>query len=195
MNSLKIATLNIAGLTDLGKRATLKNFLTGGGVGIACVQEVSFTSCSFLEKDFRMIVNTGPTKRGTAVLLRRDLRIENVYFEPDGRLTSVDLRHSTVISVYAPAGTRLRKEREEFFNQTVTAYLAKCKNPAILMGDFNCVEVDVDRKQHQRGSRQRTAVSNALINLVKGLSLVDIWKSLKHGDPGFTFHCSTCSKA
>ena len=70
MNSLKIATLNIAGLSDPLKRASLKNFLIGAEIDVACLQEVSFNSCPLIENHFKFIVNMGPSKRGTAVLLR-----------------------------------------------------------------------------------------------------------------------------
>ena len=61
------------------------------------------------------------------------------------------------------------------------------------MGNLNCVENDIDRKYHQPGSRQRTAVSSTLQNVLNSLALVDIWKYLKPSDSGFTFHCQTCS--
>ena len=148
MNSIKIATLNIAGISDPTKRSALKLFLTDAKIDVACLQEVSFNSCPLLENDFKLIANTGPKKRGTAVLLRKDFHVHNVYFEPEGRLTSVDIGHVTFISIYAPSGIQSRQEREDFFKETIPAYLASCKNPAILMGDFNCIEHDSDKKMH-----------------------------------------------
>ncbi len=44
------------------------------------------------------------------------------------------------------------------------------------MGDFNCVEKDKDRKHHKPRLIQHTAVSHSLFKLVKGLSLVALWK-------------------
>ena len=193
MSSLTIATLNIAGLSDPTKRVALKNFLTGAGIDVACLQEVSFNTCSLLEKDFNLIVNMGPRKRGTAVFIRRDLHVHNVYFEPDGRLTSVDLGHASVISIYAPTGAQSKHERDIFFKETVPAYLVSCKNPAILMGDFNCIEHDSDKKMHQQVTKNRSAVSKTLVNMVSGFELVDLWKKIKHDTPGFTFHCSSSS--
>ena len=193
MNSIKIATLNIAGISDPTKRSALKLFLTDAKIDVACLQEVSFNSCPLLENDFKLIANTGPKKRGTAVLLRKDFHVHNVYFEPEGRLTSVDIGHVTFISIYAPSGIQSRQEREDFFKETVPAYLASCKNPAILMGDFNCIEKESDKKMHQQVSENRSAVSKALVNMVSAFALIDLWRKLKPNDPGYTFHCSSSS--
>ena len=86
----------------------------------------------------RLVVNLGPRKRGTAVLVRRGLKFTNLLIEPEGRLISLDVNGITYVGLYAPSGCSARVERKKFFNKTVPTYVLSSKNSAIIvLGDLN----------------------------------------------------------
>lgn len=185
---LKIATFNITGVQQESRRRQILRLLNDKNVDIACLQEVKFNECPILESSFKLITNLGPRKRGTAVLIRRNISIKRTLIEPEGRLLSVDLNGLTVICVYAPSGETNKPQRDEFFQSTIPAYTSLTKNPIILLGDFNAVESHGERRSTSTRTRQRLTNVIALQNMSAGLDLVDVWRSLRPNEQGFTFH-------
>ena len=124
------------------------------------------------------------------MLLRRGLRATRTLLEPEGRLISIDLENLTIVCIYAPAGSEGKQLRKEFFQRTVPAYVLISRKPVVLLGDFNAVEVLAERTTSPRANQ---LVSRPLIEMIKGLELVDVWKAIRPDEPGFTFHCSMSS--
>ena len=190
---VKILTLNIAGLSRVDKRLAVLHLLKDNEIDVACLQEITFSRCQHLEGEYKMFVNLGPKKRGTAVLVRHGLQSSNLLVEPDGRLTSIDVNGVTYIGVYAPSGCTKRLERRDFFSSTVPAYYLASKHPAILMGDFNAVEDAHDRRGNLSQPTIRSSDQNTIKELIRILELKDIWKTLKPTESGFTRHTGQSS--
>ena len=69
---------------------------------------------------------------------------------------------------------------------TVPAFLASLKRPVVLMGDFNAVD---DRANNIRnaGTNPSAPIDHALVAMVSGLEMVDVWKALGPRDAGHTY--------
>ena len=186
---LKLATFNITGVQLESRLCQISRFLKQKNIDIACFQEVKFKKCPLLESSFNIIVNLGPRKRGTAVLVKKNIVVEKTLIEPEGRLISIDINGLTIICVYAPSGETNKPQRDEFFERTIPAYAALSRNPIVLLGDFNAVENFNERRSTGR-TRRRHKNLKALQELSAGLDLVDIWRSLRPNEQGFTFHSS-----
>ncbi|KAK3909280.1 Transposon TX1 uncharacterized 149 kDa protein [Frankliniella fusca] len=150
---------------------------------IVLLQEVAVAS--FGLRGFAEHVNVGPRGRGTAILVKDHLQSSLLLALPCGRGIAVKVGNTTYISVYAPAGSRGREERAEYFSRDIAPLLAVAGDDLVLAGDFNCVL----RGQDTTGTTWR---SPELAALVKDLLLVDAWTAVRH-DPGHTFFTNTMS--
>ncbi|KZS02577.1 Uncharacterized protein APZ42_000330, partial [Daphnia magna] len=101
---------------------------------------------------------------------------------------SIDVKCFTFINIYAPSGSHVKTERNNFLRQTVPAYTITTRLPFVLMGDFNCVDDIQDKACSDSFSSQSNIISYALKEMVTGLDLVDIWKKLNKSEPGHTFY-------
>ena len=190
---VKVATLNIAGISSVENRRALLNFLKYRNIDIACLQEVTFKQCPLLEAEYEIVFNLGPKKLGTAMLLRRGLRAKSTLKEPEGRLISVELEGLNYVCVYAPSGSEAKLERDIFLRQTVPAYVLTSKKPAVIMGDFNTMEELGQRRGNATRPRENAAQVAAMKDMVKGLEVSDVWNLLRPNEHGYTYHCSRSS--
>ncbi|KZS08249.1 Uncharacterized protein APZ42_027841 [Daphnia magna] len=142
---LKIASINIGGISSVERRQILLNFCRDGNLDIVGLQEVAFHSCSIIESCYHLLANVGPNKNGTAILIIHCLEYSRLLLEPDGRLISIDVKCFTFINIYAQSGKQAKNERNNFLRQTLPAYSVTTRLPFVLMGDFNCVDDIQDR--------------------------------------------------
>ncbi|EFX64271.1 hypothetical protein DAPPUDRAFT_118331 [Daphnia pulex] len=92
-----------------------------------------------------MHTNLGPRQHGTAILVRHGLSAKNILFEPEGRLIAMEVKGLAFVCIYAPSGDQNKSYRDSFLRQTIPAYVAQYKAPAIILGDFNAVDEIDDR--------------------------------------------------
>jgi exonuclease III len=186
MNTIKVASINIRALKLVDRVKHLLDFCLENEFDVVALQEVTFYECSLLEQYYTLLSNVGPRRLGTAMLLRKGITFSRELLEPEGRLISIDVGSVTMINVYAPSGTQVREERNEFFRKTVPAYALTSKLPVILMGDFNCVELTNDRSNNNC-TAPSTKINRALTEMIAAFELVDIWLKLEPGNKGHTF--------
>ena len=188
MNNLRVASININGIRSFERRRLLLQFCLDGKLDIVGLQEVTFHECSVLGTHYNILSNIGPKRLGTAVLIRKGIHFTRELLEPDGRLISIDVGEFTFINIYAPSGTIAIQERNSFLRKTLPAYAITTNLPLVIVGDFNCIDDALDRSV-SKTSPSRTK-SLALIELISGLELVDMWKKLRPRDLGHSFHHS-----
>jgi exonuclease III len=186
MNTLKVASINIRALKSVDRVKHLLDFCLENEFDVVALQEVTFYECSLLKQYYTLLSNIGPRRLGTAMLLRKGITFSRELLEPEGRLISIDVGSVTMINVYAPSGTQVKEERNEFFRKTVPAYALTSKLPVILMGDFNCVEFTTDRSQNNC-TAPSNKINRALTEMISAFELVDIWLKLEPGNKGHTF--------
>ncbi len=193
MIDLRVASINISGIRSIERRRLLLQFCLEGNLDLVALQEVTFHECSVLGGHYNVLSNVGPRRRGTAVLIRKGIHFSRELLDPDGRLISIDVGSFTFINIYAPSGLIAREERNIFLRQTIPAYAVSTNLPLLLVGDFNCVNEALDRSTPNPRPSPSRITNLALREMISGLELVDIWKKLKPGEPGHTFHHSNGS--
>jgi exonuclease III len=162
----KIATINVNGIASHTRLEMLGGFLRGHDIDIALLQEVTNDNFASI-RSYTAFVNEGSEQRGTAILSKEGLPLHNIKRLPSERGIAAMFMGIWIINIYAPSGAERRVEREQFFNSDIT-YLLPSNPDILLAGDFNCVVSLTD-------CTGRKNVSTALVTLITGLCLHDVW--------------------
>jgi exonuclease III len=182
MYIIKIATLNINGMSATTRVGMLSSFINRHALDVVLLQEV--TNPDTLNfRGYEIYHNVGTTMRGTAKLVRQTIPIKKVQKIPSGRAISVECSGLKFVKVYAPSESARRNGRENFFNTELPAFLYTDPSHTIIGGDFNCVL----SPEYITGPFQ---TSRALSEIVTRLALVDTWTQdpLR---PTYTYHHPT----
>jgi len=187
-----IATYNINRISSHEKLQIILNFFLHHKLDIICLQEVVFHSSTVFTNHYKMYTNLGPRKHGTAILVRHGLSTNNILFEPEGRLIAMEVKGFAFVCIYAPSGDQNNIYRDSFLRQTIPAYVAQYKAPAIILGDFNAVDEIDDRKSNKTTPPKiRLTLLEPLRDLVKALSLTDVWRDIRKDEHCWTYNCAT----
>jgi exonuclease III len=106
----KVATLNINGLTSQKGIAMLEDFLIKHEIDILFLQEVTQPLFDNL-RGYTAHTNTETTRRGTAILARDHLTLNNIVPLPTGRGVASDFQGVWLVNIYAPSGPKSDKKR------------------------------------------------------------------------------------
>lgn len=175
-----VVSLNVAGMRMDSTQSLLKEFLQVNDVDIAFLQEVNVQSSKFLH-GYQTIFNPG-NERGTAMIVREGLRVEQLVLDVSRRATSMVVDGINMINVYAPSGTNRIEERRKFFTESMTIHLNKSAvNMSLLGGDFNSIE---EARDSRSGNVNRC---RGLEGLIRVMGLADVWRLLRGNETVFTF--------
>jgi exonuclease III len=120
MQSTRIASININGLSTHTRVGMLLEFIRRHDLDFAFLQEVTDPAILTVTR-YTTYLNIGPNMRGTAMLARHDFPLTNVTSLPTGRAIAADYNDVRLVNVYAPAGTAKRTDMERFFNSELPA--------------------------------------------------------------------------
>ena len=166
---VKIATLNINGITSKTRIGMLEDFLRRQDIDFALLQEVTRADLTTLRR-YTAHINTGTEGRGTAILAKEELVLSDIRRIPSGRGIAATYNGIRIINLYAPSGAEKRNARESFYNTEIIPLLPSNDSEMIVAGDFNCVLSPADTTGRENYSR-------ALDTLTKGLGLQDAWET------------------
>jgi len=167
MYVIKIATLNINGMTATTRVGMLSDYIHRHEIDILFLQEVTHPDKLHFRGD-EIHHNIGTSMRGTAIIVRNTMPITNVHKLPSGRAMSAEYSGLRLINVYAPSGSARRTERENFFNTELPTFFYTAPSHTIIGGDFNCILNPTDTTSTFQTSR-------ALSEIVTRLALIDTW--------------------
>jgi len=88
--------------------------------------------------------NVGTANRGTAFLVRENIRITKLTKLPSGRGIAAEVNGLWIVHIYAPSGAERRRERENFFAVEMPTLLQNIPANMIIGGDFNCALAQTD---------------------------------------------------
>ena len=165
-HTYKIATLNINGIATYTKMSMLGDFLKRQDIDIALLQEVTHNNFTNIH-EYNATINEGSDKRGTAILVKTGLQIQDIKCIPSGRGIAAMFQGIWIINIYAPSGAEKRMEREYFLNTDVTFLLPTDSTEVLIAGDFKCVISQADYTGKPNMSR-------ALTTLIRGMGLRDV---------------------
>jgi len=168
MEHIKIATLNINGLSFPTKVAMLVEFMRLQEIDILLVQEVTKPVLHNIY-GYNMHYNIEATMRSTAIITRDSISLENVTMLPSGRTIAAKFREIWIINLYTSSGMARKQDREKFYYNEVPYIIATVGDHILLDGDFNCILDPTDTTGSYNYSR-------ALQELKQGLAMVDTWQ-------------------
>ena len=161
----RIASLNINGIANPTRIRMLGEFLWQQDIDVALLQEVTSKAIEQL-RNYTKHINIGTKHRGTAILVKDGIQINNIICLPIGRGIAGVLEGIHMIKIYAPFGSAKKEERETFYNKDILPLLPTTDLEILLAGDFNCTMNTADTTGH-------TTPSKALTLLITGLQLQD----------------------
>jgi exonuclease III len=167
MRAVRIAFLNVNGVTSVTKIGVLTEFLYRQDIKIIFLQEVRHTETAQI-RGYETYLNIGTMMRGTAVLTRNTTRLHQVQIIPSGRAIAATFRDLRLINIYAPFGTANRAEREYLYNSEMPFLMRQNLGSLILGGDFNCTKTPAETN----GSSN---LSRAVTELIRGMDLKNTW--------------------
>jgi len=167
MNVLRIATININGITSPTRVVMMADFIRKHDLDIIFLQEVTRPDIMSIT-GYEKYMNIGTFMRGTAILAKCQHHLTNILTLTTGRAIAATFRGVRLINIYAPSGTARRTEMEDFYNVELTHILQDTNTHFLLAGDFSCVLQPNDTTGHFNTSR-------ALQEIVRGMALKDTW--------------------
>jgi exonuclease III len=133
MATIKIATLNINGMTSPTRIAMLGVLLRRQEIDILLVQEVKYDVLNDFQ-GYTTQYNIGANRRSTAIVERDGINLENIIMSPSGRARAAKFREIWIINVHTPSGTAMKQERERFFNSELPYLLTGETGHMLLVG-------------------------------------------------------------
>ena len=118
MLTIKIATLNINGITSRAKVDMLENFLRVHDIDILFAQEVTSPETTNIG-GYETHCNIGSSMRGTAVLAKDGITLTNVIKLPSGRAIAVEYRGTLLINIQGVTGGTDQTSGECSLGQTI----------------------------------------------------------------------------
>jgi len=134
----KIATLKINGIAQQTHLGMLEDFLWQHDIDIVLLQEVTSTKIETISH-YTKHVNIGSEQRGTAILVKEGIQIQQMRQLPTGRGIARIFGGTCIVNIYAPMGAQKKFERETFYNTDLLSLLPILRFGLLLAEDFNCV--------------------------------------------------------
>ena len=198
--TLKITSLNVAGINDDRKRGELFTWLSLSGADIVLIQEHKAASVDIVNKwmwgrKWHYIFScAGNSTAGSAIMVRESLGLSDITWRDhqDGRTTSIEFKWCgtrwKLVSAYAPAEAVERppylagleaiiREQEEEDEEGILDTEDDETASLILGGDWNCVPNPVLDKRGGNPSAGTTGM-NEITTMMASLDLEDIWRTL-----------------
>jgi endonuclease/exonuclease/phosphatase family metal-dependent hydrolase len=196
---IRIATLNLKGRNDKDKKSkwpTLETMMRKQRILVLGIQETHLndeeaekvkTMCPKLE-----IINNGihKNKEGVAFVINKELANNMTWDQTtliEGRASRLKIkveeeRGLDVIVIYAPNNDN---EKANFF-ETLKEKLEQEKEleNVIIMGDFNCVEQELDRFPHRKDDEK---VTKNWLKIKKKHKLIDGWRVHNELNKSYTY--------
>jgi exonuclease III len=121
MTTLKLATMNINGITSTTRHAMLEAFVRLHDLDVLLLQEVSRPLTAGLH-GYSIQYNIDTLQRGTAIIIRDNIPVSNPARIPSGRAIAVYLGALTIINIYAPLALPNVKKGRRYLTMTFPAY-------------------------------------------------------------------------
>ena len=110
---VKIATLNINGITSRTRVGMLEEYIRRHELDIIFLQEITRTYIVNI-MGYETFDNIGTQMRGTTIGARKEFHLTNITTLPTGRAIAAEYKGMQLINIYAPSGTEMQAEREHF---------------------------------------------------------------------------------
>lgn len=178
----KIMSLNVNGISNLGKIDFLKKYLMQNSPDVILLQEVISDDFNLYGYDKVRSLMNETNHMELITLVKQGISYTDVESSLDGRLLTLKINRNTrIINIYAPSGSQNKQQRESFFNETLAYHLRHSQDEIIIGGDFNCVL----EKKDVKGEFNNSPV---LQQIITELKLSDAWRMNNLNSQSYTFY-------
>jgi exonuclease III len=112
---IKIANLNVNGITNRTRVGMLTEYIRRHDLHILFLQEITYPEI-LTTPDYDIYYNIGSFMRGTAIVARNAIALMNMNKLPSGRPLALDYKGLFIVNIYARSKATKRTERESFYN-------------------------------------------------------------------------------
>ena len=140
-----ILSLNCRRFERYDKLINIKNYCDLYSPDLICFQEVFVPNyLSIFSEDYEVFANVETNQKiGTALAIRKGIRIMDFAMCNLGRIIGIKLSNIQVWNVYAASGSGNKKVRESFFRETLPNLMSIWKDDTkhiVQAGDHNCTQ-------------------------------------------------------
>ena len=123
-----------------------------------------FEHCPFINENYVIISNNSTTGYGTCSIVKNDLKVENIFYDTNGRVIIFDISGVTFSNIYLEAGTDAdsRNARENYLGEVLPNLLINRCQTGCIGGDWNCIILKKDATNYPE-----TKMSKNLSKLTK----------------------------
>lgn len=193
MQNVNIATYNVHGLNNPVKRGKILAQLKKDKVQVAYLQETHLNTTEHAKLNrmgFKYVFASSDRsghKRGVAILIARGVNYEHMseLTDTEGRYLMITGKLEgtvvTLLNVYAPPGSGWLFYRKMFDLMTT-----KAQGVVICGGDFNThLQPSLDVSN---GKSETKPISRKMVDLMKELGIIDIWRELHPTTRDYTYY-------
>ena len=193
MAELNFITYNIRGINNPIKRKKILGQLNRFHCSVALIQETHLSETEHLKLKREWVDQVYSAsygrkkKRGVAILFNKSVYYNNekIFQDDEGRyvmvIGTIGGIKITILNVYAP-----NEDCPYFIKKVATLLADKSEGIILVGGDLNCtLDSKLDRLPAIRKSQSK--MSKGLLDMMKELGLVDVWRQLHPNERDFTF--------
>ena len=135
----KLMTLNINGIKNRTIVGMLTEYIRRHDLDIVFLQEITDPELLTM-RGYDRYYNIGSHRRGTAIVARNDIALTTINKIPSGRTIAAEYLGLRIVIIYAPSGTAIRAERENFYNAEIP-HLLQTGHGEMILGETSIVSL------------------------------------------------------
>ncbi len=178
--TVRIASLNVNGISSKIKQVELWNFVKENDVAILGLQEFNLASIDIPLPNYNIEIAYNGEELGSAVIYNTQLELREVEKSVDGRITKTVFKGISVINVYEHQPGLPADKRNNMYTRDLPSFIPVKSEPVILMGDFNAYLCNTDKPRE-------AIVHKAFKNLIDGAQMKDAFAMKNPGRISYTY--------
>ena len=123
LTGINIFNFNASRCSNLGRLQQFSDFFEQYSPSFVCIQEINIASAlRIYSSNYQVYVNMEQDSKdgiGIVTLVKNGILIQDAIIGKNGRIIGLRTQNMQIWNVYPKSGSAFRKEREEFFRETL----------------------------------------------------------------------------
>ena len=171
VTSINIFNFNASRCSNIVRIRQFYDFFEPYDPSLVSIQEINIISALKVFSDkYQVFVNIEQDSTdgiGIATLVKKNIKIVDVIIGKNGRVIGMKLQNLQFWNVYPKSGSAHKKEREQFFRETLCNLFMNWKDATEFIfqsGDHNCTHREVDSLNNRQQHMQPGLIKHMQIN-------------------------------
>ena len=171
LTGIKIFNFNASRCSNLGRLQQFSDFFEQYSPTFVCIQEINIASAlRTFSSNYQVYVNMEQDSKdgiGIVTLVKNGISIQDVIIGKNGRIIGLRIQNMQIWNVYPKSGSAFKKEREEFFRETLCNLFMNWKDTTEFVfqtGDHNCIHREQDSLNNSQQHMQPGLVKHMEIH-------------------------------